>query len=301
LGKYVYYGLDFLEAELDKLQARGVSTLSYIDDTFNVPKNRFKEILKLKIKNGYTFKWNSFYRCDFGDEETVALMKESGCEGVFLGIESGSTKVLERMNKALRPTHVRKMVPLLREAGILTYASLIVGFPGETEETFEETMQMISEARPDFFRVQLWYCDKNTPVWKDREAYGLTGDAFSWSHNTMDIGKAVQLMEKAFLTQYDSTWLPEDSFEFWSVFYLQRRGYSLKQIKCFADKFRVIIAKQKLLRNYFTEEEVLSDMGELKEIILDFDNWQKQNGYVDIGHDLKKGIGQPMLMKDNLG
>jgi hypothetical protein len=160
---------------------------------------------------------------------------------------------------------------------------------------------MISEARPDFFRVQLWYCDKNTPVWKDREAYGLTGDAFSWSHNTMDIGKAVQLMEKAFLTQYDSTWLPEDSFESWSVFYLQRRGYSLKQIKCFADKFRVIIAKQKLLRNYFTEEEVLSDMGELKEIILDFDNWQKQNGYVDIGHDLKKGIGQPMLMKDNLG
>jgi radical SAM superfamily enzyme YgiQ (UPF0313 family) len=91
-------------------------------------------------------------------------MGKAGCEGVFLGVESGSDQMLERMNKTARRADYMKSIPLLRQAGISTYASLIVGFPGETLETVQETMSFVEEARPDFFRAQLWYCDPLTPI-----------------------------------------------------------------------------------------------------------------------------------------
>lgn len=69
-----------VERELDAIKAAGTAThLYFMDDTFNVPKKRFQEILRMMIRNQYNFKWKSFYRSDHGDEETIALMQESGC------------------------------------------------------------------------------------------------------------------------------------------------------------------------------------------------------------------------------
>src|SRR6185369_4944894 len=102
-GKYKYQSVELVEQELDEIREIGsVSTLTFLDDTFNVPKQRFKEILRMMIKNNYGYKWNSFYRCDHGDEETIELMGKAGCEGVFLGVESGSDEMLLKMNKTAR-------------------------------------------------------------------------------------------------------------------------------------------------------------------------------------------------------
>lgn len=46
-----------------------------------MPKQRFREIMQMMIDNQYNFKWNSFYRSDQGDSETIALMARAGCEG----------------------------------------------------------------------------------------------------------------------------------------------------------------------------------------------------------------------------
>jgi len=181
-GKYKYMSVDEVKRELDAIrEIGGITTLTFIDDTFNVPKGRFKELLRLMIKEDYGFKWNCFYRCDFGDEEAIELMGKAGCEGVFLGVESGSDRLLQGMNKSARRHDYMKAVPLLKDAGISTYASLIIGFPGETLDTVQETIDFLEEAKPDFFRAQLWYADPITPVWNDRHKYGINGSAFSWS------------------------------------------------------------------------------------------------------------------------
>ena len=102
-GKYKYESVELVEGELNRLRDIGtVTTLTFLDDTFNVPKERFKEILRMMIRNQYGFKWNSFYRSDHGDEEAIELMGKAGCEGVFLGVESGSDQMLLRMNKTAR-------------------------------------------------------------------------------------------------------------------------------------------------------------------------------------------------------
>jgi anaerobic magnesium-protoporphyrin IX monomethyl ester cyclase len=246
-GKYKYTGVDLVEAEFNRIRDVGtVTTLTFIDDTFNVPKERFKEILRMMIRNNYGFKWNSFFRSDHSDEETIELMGKAGCEGVFLGIESGSDVMLKTMNKTSRRHNYMKAIPLLRDAGVSTHANFIVGFPGETEETVAESVSLIEEARPDFFRAQLWYADPVTPIWKKKDEYGVKGMAFNWSHDTMDYQTACDLVEQMFINVKNSVWLQQHGFEQWSCFYLQRKGMTMDQIKTFLKCFNAIV-KEKLI------------------------------------------------------
>jgi anaerobic magnesium-protoporphyrin IX monomethyl ester cyclase len=246
-GKYKYLDVEHVEQELNAIREIGtVTTVTFIDDTFNVPKARFKEMLRMMIRNQYGLKWNCFYRSDHGDEEAIELMGEAGCEGVFLGVESGSDAMLERMNKTARRKDYRFAIPLLRDAGISTYASLIIGFPGETNETVQETIDFIEESQPDFFRAQLWYCDPLTPIWEEREKYSIKGSGFSWSHRTMDSEMACDLIDRIFLCVDNSIWLPQFGFEQWSTFYLQRKGMSLDRIRTFLKCFNSTI-KERLI------------------------------------------------------
>ena len=241
-GKYAYEGVDVVEKELDRVRRIGtITNLTFIDDTFNVPMGRFKEILRMMIRNGYEFRWNSFLRADHVDTECIDLMRRSGCEGVFLGAESGSDAMLKRMNKTSRSEHYRRVIPQLKDAGILTHCSFIVGFPGETLDTIQETVDLIEEARPDTYRAQTWYCDRTTPIWQKRKEIGLKGSAFDWSHPTMDSTTAADIVEDLFLTIENSIWLQQYGFELRSLFYLQRKGMPLDQVMTFLGRFNDVI------------------------------------------------------------
>jgi anaerobic magnesium-protoporphyrin IX monomethyl ester cyclase len=231
-GKYVYLSPDLVMAELDAIKKQGgVTSLTILDDTCNVPKGRFKKMLRMMIERQYGFRWNCYYRSDHGDQEVIELMAEAGCEGVFLGVESGSDRMLESMNKSARRADYMKAIPQLKKAGIATHANLIIGFPGEDERTIAETRELIEEAQPDFYRAQVWYADPITPVWARRQELGIEGTMFNWSHHTMNADTAADLVDELFSTVGGSIWLPQSGFELWSVFYLQRRGMTLDQVK----------------------------------------------------------------------
>jgi radical SAM PhpK family P-methyltransferase len=244
-GKYTYLDVTHVERELDNIRKLpSVNTVTFIDDTFNVPKNRFRDILRMMIDKDYGFKWNCFYRSDHGDRATIELMKEAGCEGVFLGIESGSDVLLKQMNKTARRADYLDALAAFNEHGISTYASLIVGFPGETEETVAETVDLLDQGRPDYFRAQLWYCDPVTPIYQRRDELGIKGEAFNWSHRTMDWSTAAQIIDDLFVDVTSSVWLPQFGFEQWSTFYLQRKGMSGEQVKDFVRAFNAVLADQ---------------------------------------------------------
>ncbi|MGK5677010.1 PhpK family radical SAM P-methyltransferase [Micromonospora sp. URMC 106] len=244
-GKYTYLDVTHVERELDNIRKLpSVNTVTFIDDTFNVPKNRFRDILRMMIDKDYGFRWNCFYRSDHGDRATIELMKEAGCEGVFLGIESGSDVLLKQMNKTARRADYLDALAAFNEHGISTYASLIVGFPGETEETVAETVDLLDQGRPDYFRAQLWYCDPVTPIYQRRDELGIRGEAFNWSHRTMDWSTAAQIIDDLFVDVTSSVWLPQFGFEQWSTFYLQRKGMSGEQVKDFVRAFNAVLADQ---------------------------------------------------------
>lgn len=237
-GKYQSISVDAISKELKQISSlHAVSSINFIDDTFNFPPARFKEILKMLIREKIKFKWNSHFRCQFADEEVIALMKESGCEGVFLGIESGSQQILNNMNKHSSIEDYIKGIELLKNYEIITYASFIIGFPGETKDTVNETIGFIEETKPDFFRTQLWYYDLITPISKYKDKYGIRNSQFEWAHNTMDAAEASDLIEQNFLNIRHSIWLPQNDFDYPGIFNLLNRGWSLERIKDFISVF----------------------------------------------------------------
>jgi radical SAM PhpK family P-methyltransferase len=226
-GKLTLASLETIEKELDSIQELGgVKNLVFIDDTFNVPLARFKEICRLMIRKNYGLNWFSYFRCSNSDEEAIELMAKSGCKGVFLGIESGSPTILKNMNKAATIEKYAHGVAQLHQHDILTFGSFIIGFPGETAATVNETLAFIKENRPSYYRAQIWYCEPGTPIDQHREKHGINGSGFVWNHATMDSLEAMDHIDKLFLSIDESQWLPQWSFDFWIIPYLLGRGIS---------------------------------------------------------------------------
>jgi radical SAM PhpK family P-methyltransferase len=224
-GGLTLASIDTVVRELESMRAvGGVRNVVFIDDTFNVPLPRFKELCRRMIAGRFQFDWFSYLRCSNVDEEAVALAAESGCRGVFLGVESASNEVLKHMNKAATIEHYRRGIDLLRRHGILTFGSFIAGHPGETKETFRETVDFIRETRLDYYRIQLWYCEPGTPIVEQRASWDIRGNGFRWQHRTMTSQMAMGLIEEAFLEIEESVWLPQWSFDFWIIPYLRGRG-----------------------------------------------------------------------------
>jgi p-methyltransferase len=242
-GKLTLANLDALEREFDSMRALGnVRNVVFIDDTFNVPLPRFKDLCRLMIRKGYGFEWFSYFRCSNSDEEAVELMAESGCKGVFLGIESGSPSILKNMHKAAAAEQYRKGIEMLKRRGILTFGSFITGFPGETAETIEETIEFIRSTGLDYYRTQLWYCEPGTPIVLERDRFGIEGEGFVWSHATMDSLEAMDWIEKMFLGIDESVWLPQWSFDFWIIPYLMGKGVDLGDFRKFLQLSRNLMA-----------------------------------------------------------
>ncbi len=199
-GRYKVASLDVVERELDALHEINPDLgLDVIDDTFNIPQRRFDELLRMMIRKRYRFRWYAFYKAQLASRETTRLMKEAGCVQVFAGCESGSQVILDNLVKQSRVEKYHEAFELLHEHGLLSIASFIVGFPGETEETFMETMDFIEEARPTFFRARLWWYDRSAPVHQERERFQLTGDGYEWRHATMDSDTAQELADRMVL------------------------------------------------------------------------------------------------------
>lgn len=186
-GEYRYVSVDAIERELDTIARDDtVKTVHFIDDTFNVPQGRFKEILRLMVRKKYKFNWYSFLRCQFIDDETAALMKESKCSFVLLGIESGSQKMLDIMNKQVKVEKLKEGISILDKHGIKMHGMFLLGFPGETKETVEETLNFIEQTNLTTISVKPWFYEISTAITKRKEEFGIVGSHYNWKHKTMD-------------------------------------------------------------------------------------------------------------------
>ncbi|CAM2068627.1 Radical SAM protein [Sulfidibacter corallicola] len=243
-GKHVLADIEVVEKEMRQLKAMGTEYLIFIDDTFNVPLPRFKKLLRMMVDNQFDFKWVSFFRCANADEEAYDLLKASGCIGVFLGIESGDQTILNYMNKSAKVERYRWGVRMLKERGIMTFASIICGFPGETEETVRNSMRFIEESGPTFFNVQLYYHDTRAPISRRSEEFGIEGAGYNWRHNSMDWRGAAE-MAKLFLREIENS-IPLSlyGFSLWGIPYLLSKGITLEQIEAFGELTRNIMLDQ---------------------------------------------------------
>jgi radical SAM PhpK family P-methyltransferase len=233
-GEHVVASLEKIESQLRHLHSIGTTDLVFIDDTFNVPLPRFKNLLRMMVRQRFSFRWISFFRCSNADEEAFDLMKETGCAGVLLGIESGDQQILKYMNKAATTDRYKWGMEHLHKRGIATFASLICGFPGETETSVMNTLKFIEESAPTFFNVQLYYHDTRSPIHKKAQEFEIQGAGYNWRHHSMDWRQAIEWSKYLLKSVKNSGVLSLYGFSLWGVAYLLSRGFSMEQIKKFS-------------------------------------------------------------------
>lgn len=233
-GAHEIMSLSALERSLDHLHQTGTTHLFFIDDTFNVPLKPFRDLCRLMIEKKYGFEWVCQFRCGNAQDQDFDLLAEAGCIGVLLGIESAAPEILRLMNKGATVDRYREGIAKLKSRGIITYASFIAGFPGETDATFALTRDFIRSEAPDYYVIEPYFHDPRVPIAERSADFALRGAAYSWQHRTMTWKQAFDLAENAYRTITESTILPLQSADLWTLAYLRSAGFSMDLIRGFS-------------------------------------------------------------------
>jgi anaerobic magnesium-protoporphyrin IX monomethyl ester cyclase len=127
----------------------GADKFTFYDDAFTVDQSRVEEICREIHNRKLKITWDCGTRVDMVTKDLLQKMKEAGCIAVWLGVEAGSQRVIDAMGKGFTPNKTKKAFRLAKEVGLITIASVVFGFPGETRESAWETIKLVEEIDPD--------------------------------------------------------------------------------------------------------------------------------------------------------
>jgi len=140
--------------ELVLLRERlGLTYYSFRDDTFTANRTRILALMELIRQSGLHPLWNCQSRVNLVDEDRLVAMKRAGCEFMQFGVEHGSERVLELLDKGTSMAHARRALALVRKVGMNLGIYLITGIPGELWEDVEASADLIRSTRPHDVQV----------------------------------------------------------------------------------------------------------------------------------------------------
>jgi anaerobic magnesium-protoporphyrin IX monomethyl ester cyclase len=143
---YQKHRIGYVVDLLDWCASRGISNLVFYDSTFLADLGHVEAMCRAMIRNKYDFRWTAQTHVHHQDRSIIKLMAEAGLVQMNLGLESGSPTILRNMNKRLDMDEFPGVVEAYREAGVGVCANLIIGSPGEDDETVRDTCRL-------FYRV----------------------------------------------------------------------------------------------------------------------------------------------------
>jgi anaerobic magnesium-protoporphyrin IX monomethyl ester cyclase len=149
-AKNVVDELEFLNKTYNATQ------FTFCDDAFTVDQSRTEELCKAIRNHGLKIKWNCGTRVDMITKELLLKMRVAGCVSVWFGVESGSQRVLNEMKKGISTEQTIRAISWVRELGLKPVPNVLIGFPGETEESAWRTIRFAEKISPDevaFFNI----------------------------------------------------------------------------------------------------------------------------------------------------
>lgn len=164
-----------LEKTVERLIASyGIDGINFLDDNFLL----FEDLYSCLKK--YNIKWRSAGTVQQLLQMDLSDLSRSGCSMIFIGIESGSDVMLERMNKPQDLSKLITVVQQLHDVGIECRATIMVGFPGETWKTVDETARILSIF--DSVSINLFTPYPGSDVFRNPEVYGIKWISSEWSN-----------------------------------------------------------------------------------------------------------------------
>jgi anaerobic magnesium-protoporphyrin IX monomethyl ester cyclase len=142
-GMFRRRNLDGVIEEVEQTRRLGYDELWIADDSLTLNRAFLQGFCARMAGRG--MRWSCLSRANEIDRETVRMMREAGCTKVFLGLESGNQETLRLMNKRITVEEAKASVRLHHDAGLEVAAFWIVGYPGESIHSIEETFALALE------------------------------------------------------------------------------------------------------------------------------------------------------------
>ncbi len=229
--------------EMRLVAARGGTSIGFVDDNSLSSSRRARELARAMCESGLGMRWAGYLRADRVAADDAALLARSGLIGAWCGIESGDPAMLRSMRKRSDPEAARVAIDALTAEGVSVQASFVLGFPGETRETLDESAAFLNGLRRDArgrveYLVWPFYLLPGAPVDRPerRRELGLTGMLGEWRHATMSSDDVRATWAPYFFRNVDASYAyyGGDASSLWSP---ARRSQAVAQRKALTVAF----------------------------------------------------------------
>jgi len=137
--------IEYITGLQSKYGAQGVY---FREDNFTVQPRRVEDFCDIIISENLNFNWACESRVNNLKPELIEKMAKAGCVGLYMGVESGSERMLQYMRKGETKKNFIEKLPIIHATGMTTYTTWVFGLPSETEEDREETRRFIDQLNP---------------------------------------------------------------------------------------------------------------------------------------------------------
>ncbi len=183
-----------------KSAERIVQEMKYFKDNFDINLIRFggeltpgtllENVAKILLENNENFEFSAFSHVRTNMNTNFDLLKKAGLYSLFFGIESGSQRILDRIESGKKEKNkVSDMEMVLKRAmnsGIKVAASIIFPLPGDNKETMRETIDFMLRVRPDFIPIQFLGIYPHSIYYRNAEEFGIELDKSTYSEKVID-------------------------------------------------------------------------------------------------------------------
>ncbi|MGJ3259978.1 MAG: B12-binding domain-containing radical SAM protein [Rhodospirillales bacterium] len=145
----------------------GMREIYFRDETFTADRQRVIDICDGIVARGLRFTWICNARVDTVDMRVLQKMKQAGCHLIKFGAESGNQDVLDNVKKGITLEQTRDAFRWCRDVGINTHAHFMVGMPGDTLETMEDTIELACDIEPSTATFGICTPYPGTPLFRD--------------------------------------------------------------------------------------------------------------------------------------
>ncbi|MBI4455662.1 MAG: radical SAM protein [Acidobacteria bacterium] len=154
LGMYPKYRLKSPQRVVQEvkmlLSTTPTQNVYFIDLEFAIHRRHCEAVLSALIESGLKFRWCCQTRADSIDLELLKKMRQAGCRLVHYGVETGSPRVLEMVNKRIHLEEIRRAVRLTHQAGLDSACFFMLGFPTESESEIRQTLNFAVDLNPTY-------------------------------------------------------------------------------------------------------------------------------------------------------
>ncbi len=151
----------------------GTKGIYFVGDNFTIHKKRTIELCREIKKSKLDLEWVCDTRVDLISRELLKEMKAAGCRTVWFGVESGSSRILKKINKQISLQQALDAFKLCREEEIRTASSFMLGLPGETVKDMEATFKFARKLDPDWVRFNIFVGYPGSDLYDEIMAKGL--------------------------------------------------------------------------------------------------------------------------------